>query len=85
MHGSKEIIKQAYSTGRGIIKLRGKAFVETETNSIVITEIPYQVNKSKLIEKIADLVKDEKIKGISDLRDESNRDGMRIVIDPKEE
>ena len=83
IHGSKEIIKQVYSTGRGIIKLRGKAFVEPETNSIVITEIPYQVNKSKLIEKIADLVKDEKIKGISDIRDETNRDGMRIVIDPK--
>ena len=83
IHGSKEILKQVYTTGRGIIKIRGKAFVETETNSIVITEIPYQVNKSKLIEKIADLVKDEKIKGISDIRDESNRDGMRIVIDPK--
>jgi DNA gyrase subunit A len=83
IHGSKDIIRQAYETGRGIIKLRGTAYVETESNSIIITEIPYQVNKSKLIEKIADLVKEEKIKGISDIRDESNRDGMRIVIDPK--
>ena len=83
IHGSKEIIKQVYSTGRGIIKLK-KAFVETETNSIVITEIPYQVNKSKLIEKIADLVKDKIKLRISDIRDETNRDGMRIVIDPKE-
>ena len=83
IHGSKDIIRQAYETGRGIIKLRGTACVETESNSIIITEIPYQVNKSKLIEKIADLVKEEKIKGISDIRDESNRDGMRIVIDPK--
>ena len=83
IHGSKDIIRQAYETGRGIIKLRGTAYVETESNSIIITEIPYQVNKSKLIEKIADLVKEEKIKGISDIRDESSRDGMRIVIDPK--
>ena len=83
IHGSKDIIRQAYKTGRGIIKLRGTAYVETESNSIIITEIPYQVNKSKLIEKIADLVKEEKIKGISDIRDESSRDGMRIVIDPK--
>tara|TARA_A100000164_G_scaffold56410_1_gene45034 strand:- start:36098 stop:38383 length:2286 start_codon:yes stop_codon:yes gene_type:complete len=83
IHGSKDIIRQAYETGRGIIKLRGTACVETESNSIIITEIPYQVNKSKLIEKIADLVKEEKIKGISDIRDESSRDGMRIVIDPK--
>ena len=83
IHGSKDIIRQAYETGRGIIKLRGTAYVETDSNSIIITEIPYQVNKSKLIEKIADLVKEEKIKGIADIRDESNRDGMRIVIDPK--
>ena len=83
IHGSKEIIKQAYETGRGIIKLRGVANIETETNKIVITEIPYQVNKSKLIEKIASLVREEKIKGISDIRDESNRKGIRVVIDPK--
>ena len=83
IHGSKDVIKEAYSNGKGIIKLRGVANVETETNKIVITEIPYQVNKSKLIEKIASLVREEKIKGISDIRDESNRDGIRIVIDPK--
>ncbi len=83
IHGSKDIIRQAYTTGRGIIKLRGVANIEPETNKIIITEIPYQVNKSKLIEKIADLVREEKIKGISDIRDESNRDGIRIVIDPK--
>jgi DNA gyrase subunit A len=83
IHGSKEIIRQAYETGRGIIKLRGIANVETESNKIVISEIPYQVNKTKLIEKIASLVREEKIKGISDIRDESNREGIRIVIDSK--
>ena len=83
IHGSKEIIRQAYETGKGIIKLRGVASVEPETDRIVITEIPYQVNKSKLIEKIASLVREEKIRGISDIRDESNRDGIRVVIDPK--
>ncbi|NSX00597.1 DNA gyrase subunit A [bacterium] len=83
IHGSKDIIRQAYETGKGIIKLRGIANVETDTNKIVISEIPYQVNKTKLIEKIASLVREEKIKGISDIRDESNREGIRIVIDPK--
>ena len=83
IHGSKDIIKQAYETGKGIIKLRGVANVETDTNKIVISEIPYQVNKTKLIEKIASLVREEKIKGISDIRDESNREGIRIVVDPK--
>ncbi|MDG2006580.1 MAG: DNA gyrase subunit A [Thermodesulfobacteriota bacteirum] len=83
IHGSKDIIRQAYETGKGIIKLRGVANVETDTNKIVISEIPYQVNKTKLIEKIASLVREEKIKGISDIRDESNREGIRIVIDPK--
>ena len=83
IHGSKDIIRQAYETGKGIIKLRGVANVEPETDRIVITEIPYQVNKSKLIEKIASLVREEKIRGISDIRDESNRDGIRVVIDPK--
>ena len=83
IHGSKDIIRQAYETGRGIIKLRGIANVETDTNKIVISEIPYQVNKTKFIEKLASLVREEKIKGISDIRDESNREGIRIVIDPK--
>ncbi|MFA5700461.1 MAG: DNA gyrase subunit A [Desulfuromonas sp.] len=80
-------IHEAYRTGRGIIKQRAKALVEIDSRtgreSIIINEIPYQVNKAKLIEKIADLVKEKKIEGISDLRDESDRDGMRIVIELK--
>ncbi|MDY0211905.1 MAG: DNA gyrase subunit A [Desulfuromonadaceae bacterium] len=80
-------IHEAYRTGRGIIKLRAKALVEIDSRtgreSIIINEIPYQVNKAKLIEKIAELVKEKKIEGISDLRDESDRDGMRIVIELK--
>jgi len=79
-------IKKAYRTGRGVITIRGKAEIEIDSKDrehIIITEIPYQVNKSKMIEKIADLVKDKKIEGIADLRDESNRDGIRVVIDVK--
>ncbi len=76
-----------YSTGRGSLQLRAKAFVEederTERESIIITEIPYTVNKARLIEKIADLVREQKIKDISDIRDESDRDGMRVVIELK--
>ncbi|MGH7909679.1 MAG: DNA topoisomerase (ATP-hydrolyzing), partial [Thermodesulfobacteriota bacterium] len=83
----KEAIKEAYSTGRGIIKVRAKARIErqkkNDRESIIVTEIPYQVNKAKLIERIADLVKDEKIEGISDIRDESDREGIRIVIEIK--
>ncbi len=82
-------VMEAYRTGRGIIQMRAKAMVEidrrTSRESIVINEIPYQVNKAKLIEKIATLIKEKKIEGISDLRDESDRDGMRIVIDLKKE
>ncbi|WP_321529978.1 DNA gyrase subunit A [uncultured Desulfuromonas sp.] len=85
----QEDIQEAYRTGRGIIQMRAKAMVEidrrTSRESIVINEIPYQVNKAKLIEKIANLIKEKKIEGISDLRDESDRDGMRIVIDLKRE
>ncbi|MBU0727746.1 DNA gyrase subunit A, partial [Patescibacteria group bacterium] len=81
-----EAIKTAYATGRGSIAVRGKADIE-ETKSgrhqIIITEIPYQVNKASLVEKIADLVRDKKIVGISDLRDESNRDGVRVAIELK--
>jgi DNA gyrase subunit A len=75
----------AANTGRGSVIIRGKCNVEEKGKkfSIVVTEIPYQVNKAKLVEKIAELVKDKKIEGISDLRDESNRDGVRIVIDLK--
>jgi len=78
-------IRAAYETGRGKIVVRAKAEIEEENgrNKIIFTEIPYQVNKAKLIENIADLVKDKKITRISDLRDESDRDGMRIVIELK--
>ncbi|MEW8956775.1 DNA gyrase subunit A [Clostridium sp.] len=78
-------IRAAYETGRGKILVRAKAEIEEEKgrHTIIVTEIPYQVNKAKLIENIADLVKDKKITGISDLRDESDRDGMRIVIELK--
>ncbi len=82
----REGIHQAYHTGRGHIPLRAKAAVETLKSGkemIVVTEIPFQVNKSNLLEKIADLVRDKRIDGISDLRDESDRDGMRIVIELK--
>ncbi len=79
-----EGIKSAYSTGRGIIKIRAKTEVE-ELNggreSIIVTELPFQVNKAKLVENIAELVRDKKIENISDLRDESDRNGMRIVIE----
>lgn len=81
-----EGVKEAYTTGRGRIILRAKANVETLKNdreNIVITEIPYQVNKSNLIEKIAELVREGKINDISNIRDESDRDGMRIVIELK--
>src|SRR5579871_560127 len=80
-------IQQAYATGRGSILLRAKSTIETNKKgdrvSIVFTEIPYQVNKAKLIERIADLVREKTIEGISDLRDESDREGMRIVIELK--
>ncbi len=78
-------IRAAYETGKGRIIVRAKAEIEEENNrhKIIVTEIPYQVNKAKLIENIAELVKDKKIVGISDLRDESDRDGMRIVIELK--
>ncbi|BAI60783.1 DNA gyrase subunit A [Methanocella paludicola SANAE] len=81
----REGIKDAYLTGRGSIKIRAKAEITEEggRNVILVTEIPYMVNKAKLIENIADLVRDKKLEGISDLRDESDRDGMRIVIELK--
>lgn len=81
-----EGIEEAYRTGRGHIPLRAKAVVEVLKNGkemIVVSEIPYQVNKANLLEKIAELVRDKKLDGISDLRDESDRDGMRIVIELK--
>jgi DNA gyrase subunit A len=81
-------IKDAYETGRGLLKLRAKVVVETdertERERLIVTEVPYQVNKAKLIEKIAELIQEDRIKGISDLRDESSdREGVRVVIELK--
>lgn len=81
-------IRAAYATGRGKITLRGRATIEEKKNGrsqIIITEIPYMVNKARMIENIADLVKDKRIEGIVDLNDETNRKGMRIVIDVRKE
>lgn len=85
IHGTAGI-QQAYHTGKGVIQIRAKADIEIKKNDreqIIITELPYQVNKAKLIEKIAELVTDKAIEGISDIRDESSREGIRIVIDIK--
>ena len=85
----REEIHRAYLTGRGVIQMRAKAAIDRigrgdrEKDAIVITEIPYQVNKAKLIEKIAELMQEKKLDGISELRDESNREGMRVVIELK--
>lgn len=82
----REGIREAYLTGRGSIRVRAKTRIETLSNGksqIVVTELPYQVNKARLIEKIADLVRNKVIEGITDLRDESDRSGMRIVIELK--
>ena len=79
-------LKKAYETGRGKIKMRARAHIESAQNgknSVVITEVTYQTNKSNLVEKIADLVRDKKIAGITDLRDESDKDGIRVVIETK--
>ena len=85
IHGEKGI-QEAYSAGRGIIKIRARAFVEKigeNKERIIITEIPYQVNKANLLKSIGELVKNKKIDGISDIRDESDRDGLRVAIDIK--
>jgi len=82
----KDAIREAYKDGKGILQLRARANVETlkgGKESIVITEIPYQVNKARLIEKISELVQEKKIEGISDIRDESDREGMRIAVELK--
>ena len=84
----REGIKNAYETGRGMIIMRARASIDRagkagERMAIVVTEIPYQVNKAKLLERIAELVNDKKLEGISDLRDESDREGMRIVMELK--
>lgn len=79
-------IKDAYATGKGRVTVRARATIEASSGSrhrIIVTEIPYQVNKAKLIERIAELVREKKIEGISDIRDESDRKGMRIVLDLK--
>lgn len=80
-------IHNAYTTGRGLIQVRAKAYIEreprTDKESILITELPYQVNKARLIENIADLIRDKRIEGIGDVRDESDREGMRIVLELK--
>jgi len=80
-------ILQAYKTGRGIVRMQARALIETDNRTnkqtIVITEIPYQLNKASLLEKIAELVRHKKLEGISDLRDESDREGMRIVLELK--
>lgn len=85
----REGIISAYRTGRGILQLRARAFIEKkktgERESIVISEIPFQVNKARLVEKIAELVQNKKIEGISDIRDESDREGVRVVIDLKKD
>ena len=83
-----EGIVDAYKTGRGLIKMRAKTEIDTLPNGkprIIVTELPYQVNKARLIEKIADLVRDKTIEGITDLRDESDREGMRIVMELRKE
>jgi DNA gyrase subunit A len=83
INGSSGII-EAYRTGRGRILVRARAEIETEANgreTIIVHELPYQVNKARLIEKIAELVKEKKLEGISELRDESDKDGMRVVIE----
>jgi DNA gyrase subunit A len=88
VHG-KEGLKDAYETGRGTIQLRARSFIEKrkkgDREDIVISEIPFQVNKARLIERIAELVQEKKIEGIADVRDESDRDGVRIVIELKKD
>ena len=83
----KDDIRAAYSTGRGIVRIKAKVQIEKQKKGgrevIIVTELPYQVNKARLAQKIAELVKEEKIKGISDIRDESDREGIRLVIDVK--
>ena len=83
-----EGIRQAYATGRGVLKLRARSVIEQMNNGkqrILVTELPYQVNKAQLIQKIAELVHEKKVDGITDLRDESDKDGLRVVIEVKKE
>ena len=83
-----EGIKDAYSTGRGKVKMQGRAYTEIPDrgrSKIIITELPYQVNKANLVEKVAELSRDKKVEGIAEIRDESDKDGMRIVIEVKKD
>jgi DNA gyrase subunit A len=85
IHGTEGIL-QAYNDGRGLIKIRAKARIEREYRggeNIIVTELPYQVNKARLIEKIAELVREKRLTGISEIRDESDRDGIRVVLELK--
>ena len=85
IHGTQGIVN-AYTTGRGLIKVRAKVLIEREARgneSIIVSELPYQVNKARLIEKIAELVREKRIEGISDIRDESDREGIRVVMEIK--
>src|SRR5207237_5856374 len=86
IHGAAGI-HEAYKTGRGIVQVRAKALVEKaargDKEAIVVTEIPYQVNKAKLVERIAELVNEKKIEGIADLRDETSGEGIRVVVELK--
>ena len=85
IHGKSGIL-EAYKTGRGRFMMRAKAAIETfskDREAIIVTEIPYQVNKARLIERIAELINNKDIEDISDVRDESDRDGMRIVMELK--
>jgi DNA gyrase subunit A len=86
---AREGLIEAYTTGKGIIRVRGRIIIETRPRdnkkSIVVTEIPYQVNKARLLENIAELVRDKKIEGINEIRDESDRDGLRVVLEVKKD
>jgi DNA gyrase subunit A len=88
IHGRKGI-REAYTTGRGVIQLRARASIEvtprTKKHSIIVSELPYQVNKARMLERIANMVRDRKIEGITDIRDESDRDGLRVVFELKRE
>lgn len=82
-------IREAYTTGRGLVRMRARAAIErnerTDREAIIVTELPFQVNKAKLLERIAELVREKIVEGISDLRDESDRDGMRVVVELKKD
>jgi len=86
IHG-KSAIREAYETGKGVLQVRARATTEVDKKSgrtsIIVTEIPYQVNKARLLERIAELVNEKRIEGIYDLRDESDRQGMRVVVELK--